>query len=158
TVLSFLVTGSLAIRERFDVVHGQGMCTWFNDVVTVHQLSRAWYLARRRLGDHLHWREHVFGSVVSFLEHAFYRLFRRGTAIAVSDRVGQDLRKLYGCGVLIRTIYHGTDLSTFSPDLRHKYRQQVRNALNLRDDELMFLFVGDLRKGARQCIQALAGL
>jgi UDP-glucose:(heptosyl)LPS alpha-1,3-glucosyltransferase len=55
----------------------------------------------------------------------------------------------------MHVIYHGTDLETFSPETRRRYRDQARAQYGIPKDEFVFLYVGDLRKGARRCMQAL---
>lgn len=155
TVLSFLVTGTLAVGKNFDIIHGQGMCGWKNDVITVHQVNREWFLSRMRVERSVSWRERVFGMVIPFLEKQFYRQAGKAQVIAISRRVEADLRKHYDCHSPTTVIHHGADLETFSPLQRSGFRPEIRKELGLSDDEVLFLFVGDMRKGARQCIQAL---
>src|SRR5439155_18617893 len=55
-----------------------------------------------------------------------------------------------------RVIYHGVDLKLFSPENRRRWRAGMRAQYGLSEDEMVFLYVGDLRKGARRCITALS--
>src|SRR5262249_15897946 len=48
------------------------------------------------------------------------------------------------------------DIDTFSPETTSRYRREMREALGIPDDEVTFLFVGNMRKGAQQSIRALA--
>ena len=78
--------------------------------------------------------------------------------IAISDRVARDLVEFYHCRAPMHVIHHGVDTRVFSPDQRFRWRSPVREQYGLAEDEMVYLFVGDLRKGGRRCIQALAQL
>jgi len=52
-------------------------------------------------------------------------------------------------------VYHGVDLKTFRPAQKNSLRNQMRAECGLGEQDIAFLFVGDMRKGGRQCIQAL---
>jgi UDP-glucose:(heptosyl)LPS alpha-1,3-glucosyltransferase len=155
TVLSFAVPVTLQVGRDFDVVHSQGFCGLVGNVFTAHMCNRAWHSALLKLDEGATLRESVFNKVTGALEHALYRFARKSPVIAVSDRVGQDLVKYYHCPSPMHVIYHGTDLETFSPETRRRYRDQARAQYGIPKDEFVFLYVGDLRKGARRCMQAL---
>jgi UDP-glucose:(heptosyl)LPS alpha-1,3-glucosyltransferase len=53
-------------------------------------------------------------------------------------------------------IHHGVDLQLFAPANRQRWRSEVRAQYSLPDDVMVFLYVGDLRKGANRGIQALS--
>ena len=76
--------------------------------------------------------------------------------VAISERVKQDIVKYYQCPAPIHVIHHGVDLDLFSPCNKTRWRSAVRAQYGIGDDETVFLFVGDLRKGANRCIRALA--
>ena len=46
----------------------------------------------------------------------------------------------------------------FSPEQRLRWRRDLRAQHGLSQDEVVYLYVGDLRKGAARCIQALGQL
>src|SRR5207253_5809385 len=73
----------------------------------------------------------------------------------ISNRVADDVRQYYGCAGRIHVIYHGVDLEMFSPGVR-RFREEHRRRLGLPDSNTVFIYVGDLRKGAAQCIRALS--
>jgi UDP-glucose:(heptosyl)LPS alpha-1,3-glucosyltransferase len=156
TVLSFVVPVTLQVSRDFDVVHSQGFCGLVGNVFTAHMCNRAWHSALLTLEGGATLRESVFNKVTGALEDALYRFARKSPVIAVSSRVGQDLVKHYHCRAPIHVIYHGTDLETFSPETRRRYRDQARAQYGIPKDEFVFLYVGDLRKGARRSMQALA--
>lgn len=53
-------------------------------------------------------------------------------------------------------VYHGVDVKTFAPVDHNPVRPAMRARLGIDDREVMFLFVGDMRKGGSQCIHALS--
>ena len=55
-------------------------------------------------------------------------------------------------------IYHGIDVAQFDPLNKTIWRKAVRSQFGLADTDFIFLFVGDLRKGAAVAIEALARL
>ena len=156
SVLTFAVGATLGVRGDFDIIHNQGLCGWRGNVFTIHICNRAWHCALRQTVGRLTFREWVSGNTLGLLEHLFYRYARNCHAIAVSRRVATDVRQLYRSNVSMSVIYHGVDLNTFTPASRNPARGAVRAACGLDGQEMAFLFVGDLRKGARQCIQALS--
>ena len=133
------------------------LCGLRGNVVTAHICNRAWHRALRRVRGRLALHEWVSGNTLSLLECLFYRRARQCRVIAVSHRVARDLRTLYRCKAPMSVIYHGVDLATFAPALPGS-RESARTECGLSGHEMAFFFVGDMRKGARQCIQALARL
>lgn len=158
TVLTFAVPATLQVGGGFDIIHSQGFCGFTGNVFTAHMCNAAWYRALRNSKEGATLRESVFSTLASTLEHWTYRFSRRSKVIAVSQRVGQDLVRYYHCPADIRVIYHGTDTELFSPRTRQALRQKARQQFGIPDGAFVFLYVGQLRKGARQCIQALAQL
>jgi UDP-glucose:(heptosyl)LPS alpha-1,3-glucosyltransferase len=92
------------------------------------------------------------------MEHAMYRYARNSEVIAVSQRVERDLLEYYHCPSPIHVIYHGTDVKLFSPETRARLRSQAKAEYGLPEGQFVFLYVGNLRKGAERCMQALARL
>lgn len=156
TVLSFALPATLQVGRDFDVVHSQGFCGLLGNVFTAHMCNSAWHQALQKLGEGATFRESVFNVVTGALEHATYRFAGDSEVISVSERVARDLIEFYHCPASMHVIYHGTDLETFSPESRRRYRNEARAEFGISPDEFVFLYVGNLRKGARRCIQALA--
>jgi UDP-glucose:(heptosyl)LPS alpha-1,3-glucosyltransferase len=92
----------------------------------------------------------------STLEYSLYRFARNSAVIAISERVKQDIQRYYHCPAPIQVIHHGVDLELFAPANRTRWRSEARRQYGLSDDEMVFLYVGDLRKGAIRAIQALS--
>lgn len=158
TVLSFAVPVSFQVGGGFDIVHSQGFCGLVGNVFTGHMVNKAWDVALRKFGGGASTREAVFNTVTGALEHALYRFARNSQVIAVSERVRQDLIEYYHCPSPIHVIYHGTDLEVFSPRATEGWRVEARRQFGVPENETIFLYVGNLRKGARLCMQALAHL
>ena len=168
TVLSFALPATLKLGWKigskigwkvgrgFDVVHSQGFCGLLGNVFTAHICNRAWHLALRKQNGRTTMRESVFNAVASALEHFTYRFRRNSQVIAVSERVKRDLVQYYHCPAPIHVIYHGTDPELFSPQVRRHWRSEARAQFGVPENEFVFLYVGQLRKGARLSIQALA--
>lgn len=154
TVLSFIVPATFQIGSGFDIIHSQGFCALRGNVFTAHIVNRAWHRALEKLEGGVTAKEKIFNAIGTTLEYVTYR-FTRGEVIAISKRVAEDLVSMYHCRAPIQVIHHGVDLDVFSPANRTKWRGDIRRELGLSDEEMLFLYVGDLRKGAGQCIQAL---
>jgi glycosyltransferase involved in cell wall biosynthesis len=155
-VLSFAASGTLAIRERFDVVHAQGLCGLRHNVATAHIVQAAWHASRRRCGQKTTLRDLLWRRIVSPLERL--ALTHRGVrrVIAVSERVRNDLRQHYARQAGVEVVNHGVDLETFHPRHKTAYRSTVRGELGVSDDACLALYVGDLQKGALPAIHVAA--
>jgi UDP-glucose:(heptosyl)LPS alpha-1,3-glucosyltransferase len=156
TILTFL-PGTRRIGRGFDIIHAQGLCSLRSDVITVHICNRAWFNARKRIEKTLLPRDYLFDAVVSRLEQRLYSN-PAPRIIAVSNRVSSDLARCYGRTANVDVVYHGVDVIQFSPLNRVALRTAVRNELDLSESDFVFLFVGDLRKGAAVTIKALSRL
>jgi len=151
--------------SEFDIVHGFGR-------TTVHDLYRVGggvhraYLARMRAESPGGWlglwqRVDPRNWVIDRIED---RIFRRGTArrfTAISRLCALDVEEHYGIPASgIEVVYNGVDVDTFHPRNRERSREPLRTRHNVRDDEIVFLFVGTgfRRKGLDTLIDALADL
>jgi UDP-glucose:(heptosyl)LPS alpha-1,3-glucosyltransferase len=158
TVLSFLGACSLILGrgEKFDIVHAQGLVTSHANVITAHICNRAWFRAQRAVAGTPELRQRIFETVVTPLEHGLYRAARRAAVIAISQKLKDELQHLYQRRGPTEVIYHGVDSERFSPARRADARGAVRREWSLVDSDRVALFVGDLRKGARLALEALA--
>ena len=134
--------------DGFDIIHDQGLSTSHPHVITAHICNRAWLAAR----PNAPWKERLFGGIISVLER---RQYGDAHAIAVSDRLRQDLETYYGARDNIHVIHHGVDIATFSPSNRALWRKTMRADLGVPEHETLFLFVGDFRKGVEVSLRAL---
>jgi UDP-glucose:(heptosyl)LPS alpha-1,3-glucosyltransferase len=158
TVLSFVLPVTFQIGRGFDIIHSQGFCGLRGNVFTAHICNRAWHRGLQKLEGGASFRETVFNAVGTTLEYAMYRFAPRCQVIAISQRVARDIVELYHCGAPIHVIHHGVDLELFSPATRQRSRSEARAQHGFAEGDMVFLYVGDLRKGASRAIQALATL
>jgi UDP-glucose:(heptosyl)LPS alpha-1,3-glucosyltransferase len=156
SILSFAAFATLQVRGKFDIIHNQGLCGLRGNVFTAHICNAAWHRSLRQAVGALSFREWLSGTTLSTLEHLFYRFAGRRQIIAVSRRIANDLVRCYRCPAPISVVYHGVDLSAFTPAPKNPLRAPARAELGLGEADMAFLFVGDMRKGGRQCLQALA--
>jgi UDP-glucose:(heptosyl)LPS alpha-1,3-glucosyltransferase len=157
TLFSFAITSKFVVGQDFDIIHSQGFCGPRSNVITTHICNQAWSRSLSRFAGGLTIRERIFDFCASNLERRMYRHAGDSHVIAISKRVANDVVECYGCPAPIHLIYHGVDLETFSPKAR-RFRAGRRQDLGLSESDSVFLYVGDLRKGARQCIKALSQL
>jgi len=158
TVLSFILPVTVQIGSGFDIVHSQGFCGFRGNIFTAHICNRAWHRGLESLHGGPSRNETIFNAVATILEHALYRFRSHSRVIAISERVADDLVNFYHCRAPIQVIHHGVDLDLFSPANRSRLRVAARAQYGLADSDMVFLYVGDLRKGASRVIQALSKL
>lgn len=158
TVLSFVLPVTFQIGRGFDIIHSQGFCGLRGNVFTGHICNRAWHRALQELEGGATFRESVFDAIGSTLEYSLYRFARHSAVIAISERVKQDIIRFYHCPAPIEVVHHGVDLDLFSPATLARWRCDVRAQYGLPEQEMVFLYVGDLRKGAARAIRALSQL
>jgi len=156
TILTFL-PGTRKIGSEFDIIHAQGLCSLKSDIITSHICTRGWFNARKAAERKLPMKDYVFEAAISPLEKHLYSNVSK-PVIAVSDKVRDDLARFYGRSRNVEVIHHGIDLIRFAPSNRASWRRTVRSQLAIRDSDFVFLFIGDLRKGASATIEALARL
>lgn len=156
TIFSFVLPASLMIGRGFDIVHAQGLTILEPDIITAHISNARWLEGRRvLLGANLSWKERLFGALVIPAERRSLR-DPRATVIAISTALQDDLRRLYDRTGDTVVIPHGVDLHQFNPSVRGQFRRSVRDELGLDEADIVFLYVGDLRKGFEPSIRALA--
>jgi len=155
TLFSFALSSKLLVHGGFDIVHNQGYCGPRGNVITTHICNEAWSRSLTRFAGRQTLRERIFHFFASRFEHRLYAEASGCHVIAISNRVADDVRQYYGCAGRIHVIYHGVDLEMFSPGVR-RFREEHRRRLGLPDSNTVFIYVGDLRKGAAQCIRALS--
>jgi len=158
TVLSFCLPATLALQRLgpFDVIHAQGFVCLQRSLVTAHICVAAWHEQRLLSGHGLSRRERIFDQIVMRIERWLYRRQPDRPLIAISRRVQEDLARLYGCEQPAHVIPHGVDVGEFDVSRRKLWRDEIRGSLGLKEDCFCALWVGDLRKGAKTAIQAVA--
>jgi hypothetical protein len=155
TILSFYAMASTRVGGTFDIVHAQGVAVPHADVITAHISNARWLEGRRHLeGGELSWKEKLFGATVIPLERRTYQS-SHATVVAVSETLANDIRTSYGRTGETVVIRHGVDFRQFNPSVRQELREPMRKEMGLADSDLLYLFVGDLRKGFAQAMAAL---
>ena len=155
TILSFYAMASTRVGANFDIVHAQGVAVPNANVITAHISNARWLEGRRHLeGGELSWKEKLFGATVIPLERRTYQS-PHGTVVAVSQTLANDIRAAYGRTGETVVIRHGVDFRQFNPSVRERFREPMRKEMGLADTDLLYLFVGDLRKGFAQAMAAL---
>jgi UDP-glucose:(heptosyl)LPS alpha-1,3-glucosyltransferase len=156
SIFSFFVPATLMVGREFDIVHAQGMSMLGAGVITAHISNERWLEGRRLLEEEgLSWKERLFGALVIPAERHVLR-DPNATVIAISKALRADLARQYGRTGDTAVIPHGVDRRQFNPDVRARFREQVRAELGLGAEDVLFLYVGDLRKGFVPAMQALA--
>ncbi len=147
-----------------DVIHDMGM-GWYCDVFQSH--GGAWRASTDAKALSL-------PPLLCALKQATipwlprYRAFQRMAAhlfsdprrivLCVSQMVADDFLHYHALrSEQIRVVYYGVDSAAFSPVQRGRFRKEIRHRYGVRDDETLFLFVGNdfYRKGLTYTIRAL---
>lgn len=150
-----------------DVVHDMG-CGWYCDVFESHDGARPaqWEQKLLLLPP---WVRPLKRMLIRVLPR--YRNFRKLSmrqfadpqriVLALSRMVAADYQRCHGVRPeQIRLVYNGVDTRRFSPAHRRLYRDEVRRRLDLREDDVLFLFVGHdfQRKGLATALRAIGRL
>jgi UDP-glucose:(heptosyl)LPS alpha-1,3-glucosyltransferase len=147
SALSTVNTFPLGLRAQaaalgaYEIRHTQGYCGGEPNVVTAH-ICVAAYLKSLE-GASL--RNRLSLQLMAAAESRFYRRYR-GRLIAVSRKVANELRELYGVRAPVRVVPHGVDPARFVSENRERWRSAVRRELSIADDAVVALYVGDLTK------------
>ena len=168
TRLGFAAAAERCLQSlTLDVIHDMG-AGWCCDVFESHDGSR---LAQweRKLLLLPPWARPVKRLLIRFLPR--YRTFRklcrrqfadpRRIVLALSQMVAQDYRRYHVVRPeQIRLVYNGVDTRRFSPANRPLHRDAVRRQLEVRREEVLFLFVGHdfHRKGLATALRAMGRL
>jgi UDP-glucose:(heptosyl)LPS alpha-1,3-glucosyltransferase len=155
TVLTFAMSLRFVRMTGFDIVHVQGFVGVPGNVITAHICCPEWHRALQSRAGGQARHEAVTGWILTLLERRLYEGTRKGQVIGVSRRVSEDIARWYKLRCPVSVIYHGIDLEVFNPANRAR-RDAVRRRLAIPPDRFVFLYVGDLRKGALESVRALA--
>jgi len=143
TVLTFPLGIRIMRRElaSYDLVHAQGYCGGAPNVITAHICVKAYLRSLSNISATT-WTSL---ATMALFEEQFYRRFD-GPVIAVSKKLAGELQQHYRFSGRIDVVPHGVDLGQFNPDARSNQRDQVRRELNIPEDRVLALYVGDLLK------------
>lgn len=155
-ILTFILPATLLVRGNFDVIHAQGLSGLRQHVTTAHECVAARLRASSRYIGKLSFGQHLARFLVVPLEWFTYRPIVSRHVIAISDANRKDLEHFYHRTRDVTVIPHGIDLAYFSPDKRTALSRPVRQELGLSENDLVALYVGELKKGCAPAIRALA--
>lgn len=152
TIGTFLANADRRLaRQRFDIIHAQGLTCWRANVITAHVCNAA-----RVEQDSLRTPKHrVFDTLAGQLETEFYRRNKAARWIAVSQQTARELRTYHEPAYPIKTIYHGVDSEHFRPLENVAAKQTLRETMGLPADKWLWLFVGEASKGLHPALTAL---
>jgi glycosyltransferase involved in cell wall biosynthesis len=120
------------------VSHGDSL---FGDVCVVHAVNRASNIAKRNAGEY-RWLLNPANIWIAWRDWFMFRGNRYRRIIAISERVRQQLKDLYGVpDERIVTIPNGINLTRYTPN-RTKTKAQVRRELGVAENVPLILFVG----------------
>jgi UDP-glucose:(heptosyl)LPS alpha-1,3-glucosyltransferase len=166
--LGFAAAAEARLRTLdLDVIHDQGM-GWYCDLLQSH--GGAWRASTEAKAMSLpRWLRPLKQATIPVLPR--YRTFRQLAArqfanprlvvLALSQMVARDFLRFHRIRPeQIRLVYNGVDTEQFSPAHRERHREAIRDRFGVRDDEAIFLFVGNdyHRKGLWPAVQATARL
>ena len=152
SVFTFLAASERRVRAgRHDIVHAQGLTCWRADVITAHICNAARY----RISPPRALRSRVFPLLVNPVEARFYRQPHARHLIAISGRVGDEIRQHYDWRRAVTVIHHGIDCSQFRPAANVEERKSLRSRFRVPEDGPLWLFVGEAIKGLRDAIAQL---
>jgi UDP-glucose:(heptosyl)LPS alpha-1,3-glucosyltransferase len=147
SALATVATFPLGLRaharelDQFAIRHAQGFCGGNPNVVTAH-ICVAAYLESLQ---HASLRTRLSLRLMAAAEKRFYRRYM-GRVIAVSQKVGDELRKFYGYRGHISVIHHGVEAASIDRTVRAADRVAVRYQLSIELNDPVALYVGDLTK------------
>lgn len=153
--LSFMRRAGRAVREgEYDRVISFGINCPAGDVIWVNSLHRAWLERRGFSLRSLHPRHRLLLA----LEAHHFHARRYSRVLAVSERVADDLGRLYGVPRGdVDVVPNGYDPGEFSADRRRSLRTEVRAELGFADDDVVCLMVANelARKGFGVLVEAM---
>ena len=130
-----------AALAAYDIQHSQGYCGGKPNVVTAH-ICVAAYLDSLRSAN---LRNRLSLQLMAATEARFYRRYS-GRVIAVSQKIANELKEFYGVQTGIDVIPHGVDAARFRNGTHERDRGEVRSQLQLKENQTLALYVGDLTK------------
>lgn len=144
-----------SVRRQHDLVHAQGWVTGHADVVTAHIIMAAWRAAAKAARVPTPPGERFLGG---FVERREARLLAQGAGhvIAPSERARDDIARYYSRREGVTVVRHG--FRTPLPLQETTDAADARRRLDLPEDSVLALFVGDIRKGLHTAIDAVAGV
>jgi UDP-glucose:(heptosyl)LPS alpha-1,3-glucosyltransferase len=156
TLLTFALPATWLVGRQFDIVHAQGFCGFRQNVVTAHMCHRGWREATTRYAGRANWRKRLFYALADRLDRRTFSPAGARRLIAVSARLGEDIRRYYGRAAGVRVIHHGVDTETFHPRNREVWRAEIRRQIGVSAETPLALYVGDYQKALPAAVRGVA--
>jgi len=153
---------------NYDLLYSPGINCLDADVVTVHIVFDEFY---RRVRDDLRLRQNpvrswprlihrrLYYSLIRALERWIYPKSSLVVGV-VSQKVAEELRRLFKRTDQSRVVYQGIDFEVFNPEARLLSRPEMRRRFGLADGEFVLLVIGNgwKNKGLHCVLEAMARL
>jgi UDP-glucose:(heptosyl)LPS alpha-1,3-glucosyltransferase len=151
-------------KYNFDIVHTQGASCFKQDVITAHSCHKAWFI--QSLEETRKWTKNWWLKLFNplhyltiFIESIQYHRGNCKKVIAISNIVKSELIRFYKIPEEnIEVIYNGVNCEEFHPDNRELYFHEIRNRHNIKDKEIILLFIANefKRKGLEYLLKAVS--
>jgi UDP-glucose:(heptosyl)LPS alpha-1,3-glucosyltransferase len=160
-IATYAISGQRSLKEgEYDVTHSHGGLVGC-DVVTAHSCHKAGMEVRRKLKEKAPRARRNWGvadKIRLMIERKNYAERRYKKVVAVSGGVKRELVEYYDVPEDdIVVIPNGVDLDEFNPTNRLRFRDRIREQLQIPPDAPVLIFVGNEfdRKGLSFIIEAL---
>lgn len=149
--------------DDFDIIHTVGGASAKHNVITFQFCNYGWKKSLNNLKKKLipflnYYYQNLYSIINGYLEKKAILSSKNKAIIAVSNHTAKEISDFYNVPIEnIKVIYNGVDTEEFNPENKNKYRSETRRKLNIKDDNIVLLFIGDFaRKGLFTVISALA--
>ena len=153
---------------HYDLIYSPGINCLDPDVVTVHIVFSEFY---RRVRDDLRLKWNPLRSWPRLIHRRMYygliralerRIYPKPSIVVgvVSQKVAEEVRRLFKRNDQIRVVYQGIDFEVFNPEARLRGRQEMRRKFCLAEREFVLLLIGNgwKNKGLHCVLEAMARL
>jgi UDP-glucose:(heptosyl)LPS alpha-1,3-glucosyltransferase len=160
SVASFALFSTYLLKKgRFEIIYNHGG-SLKQDLFVAHSCHKAWTTMKKQSGllEILRYILNPFHHITLAMEGYRYKKGNYKKVIAVSNIVKNEIIEFYHLpSEDIETIYSGVNLEEFALSKKETYRKEIREAYNIKEEEILLLFVGNefRRKGLEFIVSAL---
>ena len=167
TSTSFCINSTKILKQKNknSIIHAHGTSTINADIVTAHSCHKAWYKYSiknvRGLNGKIKKIINPLHYLIMMIEKLQYSSKNLKKVVAISEVVKKELIENYGIDEeIISVIYNGTNIDEFNPKNISLYKKEIRYRHNIREDEIVLLFVAAEfnRKGLKFILEAMKNL
>jgi len=160
--LSFAANVAKLLRkDKFDIIHSFTKIYWKDIYRTGGGTHRGYLESRSSIKSPLERTFERFNPKHLAILHLEKKCLQKGNyrkIVCISKRSQEEVMKYYNVPENDTClIYNGVDIENFNPRNRIKFREEVRNNLGIKKDEVVILFVGNnfALKGLKFAIESL---